>query len=132
MAKPCSVLIVEDEPLIGEIFESVLVGEGCEVRLAADAVSMRDACAAGAFDVAVLDIALPGGVTGMDLAREAAAAGCGVILITGHPIHYDAVVKSGYPHLFKPFRVEALVQMVYELLQASDAGCTMKERRRHP
>lgn len=128
MAKPCAVLIVEDEPLIREIFEHVLTAEGCEVSLASDGASMRVACASGDFDVVVLDIALPGGESGIRLADEAAASGCGVILITGHHDHYDAVARSGYRYLFKPFRVEALVQAIHDLLEAENAGCTMKGR----
>jgi two-component system, cell cycle response regulator CpdR len=128
VAQPCSVLIVEDEPLICEIFDSVLTGEGCRVSQASDGASMRAACAAASFDVVVLDIALPGGETGIDLAAEAAASGCGVILITGHHGHYEAVATSGFRHLFKPFRVEALVQLIHELLEAENASCTMKGR----
>jgi DNA-binding NtrC family response regulator len=128
VAKPCSVLIVEDEPLIQEVFESVLIGEGCQVSLAGDAASMRAACASGDFDVVLLDIALPGAENGIDLAAEAVASGCGVILITGHHAHYEAVARSGYRYLFKPFRVEALVQAIHELLEASQASCTMKGR----
>jgi DNA-binding NtrC family response regulator len=128
VAKPCTVLIVEDEPLIREVFDSVLTGEGCQVSLANDGASMREAIATGDFDVVVLDIALPGGENGIDLAAEAIASGCGVILITGHHGHYEAVAKSGYRYLFKPFRVEALVQTIHELLAASNASCTMKGR----
>jgi DNA-binding NtrC family response regulator len=128
VAKPCSVLIVEDEPLIREVFDSVLTTEGCQVSLAADAASMREACVSGDFDVVILDIALPGGENGFDLAAEAVALGCGVILVTGHHAHYEAAARSGYRYLFKPFRVEALVQAIHELLEASQASCTMRRR----
>lgn len=128
MSEPCAVLVVEDEPLIREVFESVLTAEGCAVSMASDGASMRKACASGRFDVVVMDIALPGGESGLEIAHEA-AAGCGVILITGHHSHYDAVARSGYRYLFKPFRVEALVRIVHELLEAANASCTMKGRR---
>lgn len=126
MAKPCSVLIVEDEPLIQEVFANVLAGEGCDVSLARDGASMRKACDAEKFDVVVLDIALPGGENGIQLARDASAAGCAVILITGHHDLYEAVARTGHRYLFKPFRVEALVQTIHELLQAGNADCAMK------
>jgi DNA-binding response OmpR family regulator len=128
VGRPCSVLIVEDEPLIQEVFADVLAGEGCEVALAGDGPSMRQRCAAENFDVVVLDIALPGGESGIDLAREATAAGCSVILITGHHDHFETVARSGYRYLFKPFRVEALVQAIHELLRAANASCTMRRR----
>lgn len=126
MAKPCSVLVVEDEPLIQEVFANVLAAEGCAVSLARDGASMRRACGAEKFDVVVLDIALPGGETGIDLAADATAAGCGVILVTGRHDLYEAVVKSGYRYLFKPFRIEILVRAIHELLEAGGAGCTMR------
>ena len=129
MAKPCSVLLVEDDPLIQEVFESILTLEGCEVSLARDGASMRSACASRRFDVVILDIALPGGVNGLELAREAAVLGCGVVLITGHHDLYETVAKSGYRHLFKPFRVEALVQAIEDALPGH-ADCTIGGRSR--
>lgn len=128
MAKRCTVLIVEDEPLLQQIFESVLTDEGCDVVLAQDGVSMREACAAGGVDVVVLDIALPGRENGIDLAREAAEDGRGVILITGNHSHYEAAARSGHRHLFKPFRVEELVRAINELLEAVQANCTTLRR----
>lgn len=129
LAKPCSVLIVEDDPLIQEVFESILTREGCEVSLASDGASMRNACATRGFDVVILDIALPGGVNGLQLAREAAALGCGIVLITGHHDLYEPVARSGYRHLFKPFRVEALLQAIQDALPAH-TDCTMRGRSR--
>lgn len=128
LAKRCTVLIVEDEPLLQQIFERVLTDEGCDVVLAQDGVSMRDACALGGVDVVVLDIALPGRENGIELALEAAKDGRGVILITGSHNHYEAAARSGYRHLFKPFRVEELVRAINELLEAAHASCTTRRR----
>ena len=114
--------------IIQDVFQSVLSAEGCSVALARDGASMRQVCAASAFDVVILDVALPGGESGLQLAREAALAGCGVILVTGHHAHYDAVAQSGYRHLFKPFRVEALLRAIQELLAERRARGALKGR----
>jgi DNA-binding NtrC family response regulator len=130
LAKPCSVLIVEDEPLLQEVFETVFAENGCEVSLACDGASMREALAAGEIDVVVLDIALPGRENGLDLAHEAGGSGRGVVLITGNHSHFDALVKSGHRYLFKPFRIEDLLQAVDELAEAAMSSGTTKRRRR--
>jgi DNA-binding NtrC family response regulator len=127
--KPCAILIVEDEPLVREVLEKMLLAEGFAVAAAMDGRSAREALAAGEFDVLVIDVGLPGSESGLALAAAAAEDAHGVVLITGHPEQYDAVARSGRRHLFKPFRVEALVEAIHELLDEAGASCSTRRRR---
>lgn len=126
MPRVCKVLIVEDDPAVQQVFGMVLADEGYELVLARDGASMRNALAADDIDVVIIDVMLPGGEMGFVLAGEATGRGCGVILVTGHHDHYQHVVDSGYPYLFKPFRLSALTGMVEQVLQEKAARCHMK------
>src|SRR5579859_7031924 len=110
--KICRVLIVEDNEEIQALLADAFLGGGYRFAAAADGREMRQALAESDADIVVIDVLLPGGETGLALAREAAARGCGVILITGHPGQIEAVHQSGHPFLAKPFRLEALLQLV--------------------
>jgi DNA-binding response OmpR family regulator len=129
MPRICRVLVVEDDPDVQEVFNHVLAQEGYELLVAHDGSSMRDALAKSEIDVVVVDVMLPGGENGLALADEAARRGCGVILVTGHHDHYDSVEKSGRHHLFKPFRMEALLAMVDQVLQETEALCATKDKK---
>jgi DNA-binding NtrC family response regulator len=129
VARVCRVLIVEDDPAVQQVFDMVLADKGYELVLARDGASMRNALGTRDIDVVIIDIMLPGGETGFELAREAAGRGCGVILVTGHHDQYQGVAESGYRHLFKPFRLSALTEMVEQVLQDNEAQCHLKSRK---
>jgi two-component system, OmpR family, response regulator len=116
VGKIYKVLIVEDDAAVQQVFDTVLADAGYELLLARDGTSMRGALAAGAVDVVIIDVMLPGRENGLALAREAEERGCGVILVTGHHDRYGEVEQSGYRHLFKPFRMNALTRLVEEAL----------------
>ena len=66
---PKRLLIVEDEPLVRALLSSLLEAEGFEVRSAASAAAARSTTADFTPDVAILDIELGNGPSGVDLAR---------------------------------------------------------------
>lgn len=125
----CRILIVEDDPAVQHVFKTLLAAEGFECLVARDAPSAHGILAAGAVDVAILDVMLPGAENGLALAAEAAGRGCGVIVVTGHHDRYDAVETSGYKYLFKPFRVSALLNLLDEVLRDAKVDCRVDDRR---
>jgi two-component system phosphate regulon response regulator OmpR len=120
--KVCRALIVEDDPAVQQIFGIVLAEAGYDFALAHDGASMRAAFGTGAVDVMIIDVMLPGGESGIALAKEAAARGCGIILVTGHHDHYQGVEESGYRYLLKPFRMTALLDVVEQVLREAEAS----------
>ncbi|MYI74035.1 MAG: sigma-54-dependent Fis family transcriptional regulator, partial [Acidobacteria bacterium] len=59
MLHNCSVLIVDDEEVMRDVLESLLVREGCRVRLAASGEEAIEAAEAESLDVAIVDVMLP-------------------------------------------------------------------------
>jgi two-component system, OmpR family, response regulator len=127
--KICRVLVVEDNEEIQDLLEDTFVGEGYRFSVAGSGAEMRAALAQGDVDVVVIDVLLRGGENGLVLAREAAAQGCGVILVTGHPEQLASLQHSGHPFLAKPFRLTALLQLVDRVLRETRAKCEVKGRR---
>lgn len=117
---PCKILLVEDSLDVRAAFRAILEQEGFRVAVSQDGPSMRQALEQTDIDVVIIDVALPGGENGLALADEVARSGFAVILVTGHPGYFEAVEKSGHRHLFKPFRMEALLGMVARVRRELD------------
>jgi DNA-binding response OmpR family regulator len=76
------VIVVDDEPLTCATYAKILEQEGHAVRTASDVFACRAAMKAGAVDIIVLDLGLPG-VAGATFAAELQAGGdVGVIVVT--------------------------------------------------
>lgn len=63
-------LLVEDDPLVRRSVARALSGYGYDVEGVADAEEALDAAAQQRFDVALIDIGLPDGRSGLDVLRE--------------------------------------------------------------
>ncbi|RKZ20149.1 hypothetical protein DRQ50_00320 [bacterium] len=63
-----TILVVDDEPAVRDVFGDVLRSWDCVVDTAADAATARDLFAAGRYQVALVDLGLPG-ETGLELAQ---------------------------------------------------------------
>lgn len=115
----CRVLVVEDNDVIRDFLQALFDDEGYRIAIVGGGEQMRAALAKDRFDVALIDVTLPGADDGFALAKLASAAGCGVILVTGNARHFEAVKASGHRYLLKPFRVERLLALVSELVAAA-------------
>lgn len=129
MSKSCSVLVVEDDPGVRELLRHVLTDEGNKVEVAQDGQEMRAALDGRAFNAVIVDVRLPGAENGIALARQAEERGCAVVLITGDHNHSDALARTGYPYLLKPFRVERLLEVTEDAVVAMSAPCRIRRRR---
>lgn len=100
----CSVLFVDDDPLIREMMVPALSERGYQVHVAAsgdDAVAALDA--GPPFEVVLSDIVMPGAVDGIELARivRARFPATAVVLATGYTdkrIDLDAVRALAKPY----------------------------------
>jgi two-component system, OmpR family, response regulator len=128
MKRICRVLVVEDNDGIRDFLHALFDDEGYHIAIVAGGEPMRAALATDRFDVALIDVTLPGADDGFALAKLASAAGCGVILVTGNARHFEAVKASGHRYLLKPFRVERLLTLVSELI-AEAKDCVPATRR---
>jgi two-component system chemotaxis response regulator CheY len=62
-------LVIEDDPVVRRLEESLLIGEGYEVESAVDGKTALERLATQKYDVIVLDVGLPD-TDGYDIARR--------------------------------------------------------------
>jgi len=130
MARICKILVVEDNDSIRDFLQTLFDDEGYDISVVSGGEEMRRVLSAESFDVALIDVTLPGSDDGFALAELAREEGCGVILVTGDSRHFDRLQSSGHQYLLKPFRIERLMELVATLI--SEADCTLGEQRDRP
>ncbi|WP_148219299.1 ATP-binding protein [Azospirillum sp. B510] len=123
--RPLRILVVEDNPLVRMAMVEGLTEDGFTVETAEDGVSALALLETDrAFDLVVSDVVMPGGVSGIDLARH----------IRGHWPHLRVLLASGYSPeslatmgadtasvLAKPFTPDQLAARIRSLARASSA-----------
>ena len=114
MARGFHVLIVEDEPFVLDVLQTMLETL-YHVSSAPTVAEAQAILRTSHIDVALIDSALPDG-RGVDVAVLAYNVGAAVIEMTGDPQEHIGLVASGRPHLFKPFRANVLLATVGEAL----------------
>lgn len=129
MARICKVLIVENDSYVRQLLGDAFDQEGFEFTTIATGAEMADALDADDFDIAVIDVTQPGDKDGVALAEIAHRQGCGVILTTGDERHAERLQQSGRHHLFKPFRIQNLMDLADQILNAAAAQCVRRQRR---
>ncbi len=119
-----TVLIVEDDPSILEVTEEMLREAGLRVRTAADGAEAIEILRSGdQVDLLFTDVVLPGGSTGIDLARDVRELrpNLAVLLTSG----YDAPALSRfggdleYDVLAKPYTRALLLERISAALAAA-------------
>jgi CheY-like chemotaxis protein len=110
------VLLVEDNDDIGATMREVLKSLGAEVtyvRSGDDALRVLTQDA-GRFDLVVSDVAMPGSLTGIELAQQCRRRWpqLAIVLMTGYTAELQAAVQDGFTVLAKPFVPEALARVV--------------------
>ena len=107
------ILIVDDEPRILLLLQSLLKANGYQVETARDGAAALETVQKGGIDITVTDLRMAP-MDGMTLFREikAIAPSMPVILLTAYATVETAVeaMKSGiFDYLTKPFKVEDMI-----------------------
>jgi DNA-binding response OmpR family regulator len=110
------ILVIEDEPRIAAFIEKGLRSEGFTPTVAADGVTGLDYAVSGEFDLALLDIGLPGmdGFTLLDQLRSSGST-MPVIVLTARDSGTDTVrgLEGGADdYMSKPFRFAELMARI--------------------
>jgi len=120
-----SILVVDDEPTIGEVVSAYLRRAGYETRVAADGDAALAAVAERAPDLIVLDLMLPGtdGLEVMRRVRERPERASAIILLTAKGGESDRVTGlrlGADDYVVKPFSPAELVARVDAVLRRFD------------
>ncbi len=112
-------LLVEDDPGVSAVAQELLEGLGLEVRSAETAPQALELLGRERFDIMLTDVVMPGGMTGIELARESARAwpDMRIILTSGYAGEdVDAALADApWPFVRKPYSGEQLAAVLGDL-----------------
>src|SRR5690606_21313250 len=124
-------LVVEDDPAVLALTVDLLTGLGYRCTTAGDAAAALDKLKSGIrIDLLFSDVVMPGGVNGIELARQARALRpeIGIVLTSGYMGENAAISGSEFPLIDKPYEGAALAAMLRETLDALAGGETRMAR----
>jgi DNA-binding response OmpR family regulator len=115
------ILLVEDDRSIDKVVEMLLGLAGHQVRVATDATAGEAAIREGGYDLAILDMNLPGG-NGLGVLRGELESEVPVIMLSGQKQEDNivrALERGANDYVTKPFSPRELVARVNRWMKAS-------------
>lgn len=114
------ILVVEDNDLLARMLCNILRRAGYRVTHSADARAALAVVAGAGVDLVITDILLGDGLNGWDLCDQLALEHPGLPVLTMSGFAPDAAARgqSRWPNLAKPFRPNAVLDLVASLLAA--------------
>ena len=114
------ILLIEDDPHIGELVSIHLKDLNCEVDVSADGREGYEKASSGNYDLIVLDIMLPG-MNGLEVCRQLRAdkINTHILMLTARSEEIDKVLGleiGADDYITKPFSNKVLIQRVQALL----------------
>ena len=131
---PARVLVADDEPSIRFVLREILEESGCEVAEVDNGDAAFEALASGAFQLAFLDIRMPG-QTGLELLErvESMGAGTAIVIITAQNTFENAVQamrRGALDYLVKPFGIDEVKAIVGRVLRTQALERELRALRR--
>jgi DNA-binding response OmpR family regulator len=122
------ILLVEDDPMIGRSLVRALEDMGMTVDWCRDGLQGQAAIAAGAHDLVLLDLGLPG-KSGMDVLKTMRASGnrTSLFIITARDEIDDRVIgldEGADDYLIKPFSFRELMARILGVLKRNDGNAS--------
>ena len=122
------VLLVEDDPQVRELTQSILASRGYTVLVAEDVKALSGICAQYSEEIQLLltDVVMPG-ISGREVANRVCArwSNIKVLYMSGYAensiIHHEGVLDNGLFFLTKPFTPSTLAAKVREVLDSVSA-----------
>ena len=104
------VLVLEDDPEIGDLLFATLTAAGYNAELVATALDARRRIEASSYSLLIADWRLPGG-DGLVVANRAADLGIKTIVISGYLFEITGA-DTRHEYLLKPFMPDELIRVV--------------------
>jgi PAS domain S-box-containing protein len=111
------VLVVDDDPVVAELAQDLMRELGYEAVVVSSSAEALDALARkGPFDLVFSDVIMPGGLSGVELARKVRNRHpeLPVLLTTGYS---DRVGSIEFPVVAKPYSLEELADQLRQLIR---------------
>jgi DNA-binding response OmpR family regulator len=123
-----AVLVVDDDPKICEYVEEVLTSADFTVVCAHDGAEALGVLDTRRFELAIVDLLLPGPISSDDVAARALDSHAKVITISGALASDTRGRDLRHPHLLKPFRGPALLSTIEGVLGQEKPGTAGESR----
>jgi DNA-binding NtrC family response regulator len=119
--KEVNILLLDDEPIVGQRLKSGLVKMGCEVETFENPLEAMARIAQKKFDIVITDVMMAeaSGIQVLETARKINPA-VKVIIITGYAtaeLAREAMDKGAYDMIAKPFKPADLRALVVRAMQ---------------
>jgi DNA-binding response OmpR family regulator len=117
MAPAARILIVDDEKTIRQVLSEALQGHGFSILAVGSSAEALHALEQESFDLALLDLKLPGKVSGLDLLRDIHRRWPAIVIImlTAYATIDSAVLalrEGAYDYLTKPSRLPQILDSI--------------------
>jgi len=127
-------LVADDEDSIRFVLREALEGVGFEVRTVDNGEAALEALAAGSFDLAFLDIRMPGesGLDLLDRLRTLGSSTAAVIITAQNTMAnaVEAMKRGAFDYLVKPFSLEEVEALAAKAVRARDLENEVRALRR--
>jgi signal transduction histidine kinase/ActR/RegA family two-component response regulator/sensor domain CHASE-containing protein len=119
------VLLVEDDLEVQNVATELLYSVGCQVVRAGDGGSALAALERDpAIELLISDLAMPGDMSGLELARivRQRYPGVPILLSTGYSQYAAQAVREGFKLIEKPLRRDEFVASIWAAVRSTGAG----------
>lgn len=133
--KSKNLLVVEDDPNLGQILKEYLEIKGFEAELCTDGEQGLDSYKKGSFDLCILDVMLPR-KDGFSLARDIRIMDekVPIIFLTAKNMKQDTIEGfkiGGDDYITKPFSMEELILRINAVLKRTSPSMNGKEGKKY-
>ena len=120
MGLPTKILVIDDDPVVCGSCQAILAADGHDVSVALTGEEALREVASAHFDIALLDLRIPGS-GGLSLLRaiRRASPQTEVVVITGYPSIENATesIRLGaFDYVTKPFVPQTLCRVIWQVL----------------
>lgn len=118
----CEILIVDDEPIVGERLKSFLEKDNHQVEIFVDPTAALDRLDEKDFNIVISDIRM-GEVDGIQIMEQVIrkAPQCKVIMITGYAtleLARESLTKGAFDFIAKPFKLKEIRKTIQKAEEA--------------
>ena len=118
----CEILIVDDEPIVGERLKSFLEKDNHQVEIFVDPASALNRLNEKNFDIVISDIRM-GEIDGIQIMENVVqkAPHCKVIMITGYAtleLARESLTKGAFDFIAKPFKLKEIRKTIQKAEEA--------------